>query len=347
MRYLKCSSCDRQFPAAQMFTYDDAPVCEPCGDRLVVEAHAKHYRPQVRRILDPTICSRCKMDNGDTDLRLIGGSPFCPRCGAALYAYPFPTWLKASFAGLLLLLAFALWHDAPYFAAGRHLAAARRDMARENYKSAALHFASVLAVKPTEQDVVLLGAKAALKTGDVASAQQFLQLRERYDDDALFAEVNGTWERALRALSKADSASKLAQANPPRTADADRLMREAAREYPEAPGLAAAALSITANDAFDHKDWDLFLSASRQALAVLPDQPRLIAGVASALACKYAVTGDQAFRVEAESLLARAAALSESPEQKAAYTEYAERIRYRLTSRVIIDQAEYNRRFRQ
>lgn len=344
MRHLKCSSCGRQLPSAEMFTYDDAPVCEPCGDRLVVEARAKHYRPDVRRISDPTICSRCKADNGDTAFRLIGGAPFCPRCGAALYAYPFPAWLKASFAGLLALLAFALWHEAPYFTAGRELAAARRDMARDDYKSAVIHFAQVLPVHPTEQDVVLQGAKAYLKTGDVVGAQQFLQLRERYDDDALFAEVNGAWERAGRAFAKVDSATKLAEAN--RTAEANRLMIAAAHEYPEAPVLTAAALGIKANDAFDRKDWDVFLSASREALAAMPDQPRLIAGVASALACKYAVTGDPAFRVEAESLLARAAALSQSPEQKAAFTEYAERIRYRLTSRVIIDQAEYNSRFR-
>ncbi|MFN2571134.1 MAG: tetratricopeptide repeat protein [Gemmatimonadales bacterium] len=211
MRYLKCSSCSGQFKAGEMFFYDDAPVCEPCGDRLVTEAAARHYKPQVVRILDPTICSRCKTDNGDTDLRLIGAVPFCPSCGAILYAYPFPTWLKASFAALLLLLAFALWRDAPYFSAGRHLAEARRDMARENYTSAAAHFAHVLAVQPTNQEVVLLGAKAYLMTGDVAGARQFLELREQYDDNDFFKEVNGMWDRANGALAKPDSAVSAAK----------------------------------------------------------------------------------------------------------------------------------------
>jgi len=345
MRYLKCSSCGRQLPAAQMFSYDDAPVCEPCGDRMVVEARAKGYKPDVRHMLDATICSRCKTDNGETDFRLIGGSPFCPRCGAALYAYPFPTWLKASFAALLLLLAFALWHDAPYFAAGRHLVAGRRDMARKDYRAAAVHYAMVLPVKPTDQEVVLLGAKASLMTGDVASAQQFLQLREKYEAGALFTEVNRLWNRALHAFAKADSAGKLAKAN--RTVEANRLMAEAAREYPESSPLVVGALLVKGGDAFERKDYDLFLSTSREALALMPDQPRLIAGVASALACKYALTGDATLRVQAESLLAVAGTIAQrSAEEKASYDEYAERIRHRLTSRTIIDQAEYNRRFR-
>ena len=346
MRRLKCSSCAGEFPAASMFSVNDMTVCEPCGDRLVVDAKAKKLKPRVLRIVDATICSRCKKDNGETDFRLIGGSPFCPSCGAALYAYPFPAWLKASFAGLLLLLGFALWHDGPYFAAGRQLIAARRDMDKSDYKSAVTHFAEILPLKPTEQDVILQAARAYLMTGDVAGAGQFLNLREKYEDNAEFKEVNAFWDRANQALVTMDSAQKLAEAN--RTGDATRLMTQASREYPEAVGLRVAVLIYKGGDAFERKDYDLFLSTSREALALMPDTPNILGSVASALACKYALTGDPAFRVEAESLLARAAALSRqgTAEQQAAYTEYAERIQHRLTSRIIIGRDEYNRRFR-
>ena len=346
MRHLKCDSCGAQFPAAQMFGVNDMTVCEPCGDRLLVEAEAKRLKPRVVRIVDATICSRCKRDNGETDFRLIGGAPFCPSCGAALYAYPFPLWLKASFAGLLVLLGIGLWHDGPYFAAGRHLAAARRDMDHNDYKSAATHFAQILPLKPTEQEVILLGAKADLMAGDVPGAAQFLDLREKYDDNALFKEVNGFWERVNRALVKADSARKLAEAN--HTAAASRLMDEAAKEYPEAQALAVGAILYKGSDAFERKDYDTFLTTSRAALALMPDEPRLIAGVASALACKYALTGEPAYRVEAESLLARAGTLSAQrpADEQASHAEYAERIQHRLASRIIIDKDEYDRRFR-
>jgi hypothetical protein len=125
-------------------------------------------------------------------------------------------------------------------------------------------------------------------------------------------------------------------------------MIEAAHEYPEAPGLAVAALVYKGGDAFERKDYDLFLATTREALALMPDEPRLVASVASALACKYAVSGDPAYRVEAESLLARAGTLSaqRSPAEQADHAEYAERIQHRLTSRLIIDRDEYNRRFR-
>jgi hypothetical protein len=346
MRRLKCSSCAGEFPAATMFSVNDMTVCEPCGDRLVVDAEARRLKPRVLRIVDATICSRCKKDNGETDFRLIGGAPFCPSCGAALYAYPFPAWLKASFAGLFLLLAIALWHDGPYFAAGRQLIAARRDMDKSDYTSAVTHFAEILPLKPTEQDVILQAAKAYLMTGDVAGAGQFLDLREKYEDNAEFKEVNAFWDRANGALVKADSAGKLAQAN--RDEEASRLMTAAAREYPEATPLVVAALIYEGGAAFERKDYDLFLSTSREALAHMPDEPRIVASVASALACKYAVTGDPAFRVEAEGLLARAATLSaqRSPDEQAEHAEYAERIQHRLATRIIIDRDEYNRRFR-
>lgn len=346
MRRLKCSSCAGEFPAASMFSVNDVTVCEPCGDRLVVDAKAKKLKPRVFRIVDATICSRCKRDNGETDYRLIGGSPFCPSCGEALYAYPFPIWLKVSFAGLLLLLAFALWHDGPYFAAGRQLIAARRDMDKSDYKSAVTHFAKILPLKPTEQDVILQAARAYLMTGDVGGAGQFLDLRVKYEDNAEFKDVNAFWERANHALVLTDSAHKLAEANRP--VEASRLISQASQGYPEAVGLRVAVLIYKGGDAFERKDYDLFLSTSREALALMPEEPNVVASVASALACKYALTGDPAFRVEAESLLARAGELSRqgTAEEQADHAEYAERIRHRLTSRMIIDRDEYNRRFR-
>ena len=155
MRHLKCSSCGNERPAAEMFNVDGAVVCEPCGDRLVTEAHAAKRKPRVFRVSDPTICTRCKKDFGNTELPLIGGSHFCHECAELIYAYPFPAWLKAGFAALLLLLGFALYRGGPYFAAGRHLVQARRAMDGQHYDSAATHFAAVLPVKPTDQEVIL------------------------------------------------------------------------------------------------------------------------------------------------------------------------------------------------
>jgi tetratricopeptide (TPR) repeat protein/DNA-directed RNA polymerase subunit RPC12/RpoP len=347
MRRLKCSSCAAEFPAGDMFHVDGAEVCERCGDRLLAEnkAKSKDYQPHVWRLTDPTVCSRCKTDYGDKDLPVIGGMPFCANCIPGLYAHPFPVWLKASFSALLVVLAVGLWRGVPYFAAGRHLAQGRRAMDRRDYQTATTHFAAVLPVKPTDQDVVLQGAKAHLMTGDAGGASAFLELRASFEENALFTEVNGLWDRANAAFKKAEDAGKLAESN--RTAEALRLMTEAAREYPQSVALAVAVLSLKGGEAFERKDYDAMLAASREALALVPDNPGRHSAVASALACKYAVTGNSAFRVEAEQLLARAESLAAgSPEAQASLDEYAERIRYRLTSRMIIDKDEYDRRFR-
>ena len=65
--------------------------------------------------------------------------------------------------------------------------------------------------------------------------------------------------------------------------------------------------------------------------------------VASAIACKYAVSGDEKLKAEATDLLAKARAL---PHEEASFKEYEERILHRLNTREVIDRKEYNRRYR-
>ena len=73
----------------------------------------------------------------------------------------------------------------------------------------------------------------------------------------------------------------------------------------------------------------------------------VVAELASALACKYAVTADVSFRDRAVQALEESRSLSKTPEEQKAFKEYSERINHRLTTREIIDKREYDRRFRQ
>jgi len=219
-------------------------------------------------------------------------------------------------------------------------------MDRHDYRTAAGHFAEVVKVKPTEQKVVLSGAKADLLTGDLSGAQQFLKMRQNYEADNLFEEVNGMWKRATDALDKEVEAGKLVESH--QDEKAARLMHEASAEYPESQEMAEAALMLDAGLAFVHKDYDTFLRLSQDTLKNAPDDPNAMGAVASALACKYVVTGNAVFRDQAEEMLARAQTLAErNAESKASFAEYAERIRYRIDKRDIIDKDEYDRRFRQ
>lgn len=93
--------------------------------------------------------------------------------------------------------------------------------------------------------------------------------------------------------------------------------------------------------AFDEGNYDEFLRLAEEHKAAQPTDPMRVAGVASAHACKYAETGDDAFRREALELLAQSHQLGDSPE----LADYDMRIRHRLHSREIIKRDEFLRRF--
>jgi tetratricopeptide (TPR) repeat protein len=328
-----------------MLHLDQGLVCRLCAEARAKEAKTSGRSIQLSRIIDPTICWKCKTDYGEKDLPSIAGVPVCGTCALALYESPFPGWLKASLAALLGLLAVALWTGRPYFTAGRHLMLAERALDQSDFATASVHFGEVLKVGPTDQKVVLLGAKASILSGDPEQGQRFLNQRDSFSMDGLFAEVSGLVDHLTDAFNKAGQAAQ--QDSLGHEEEAARLMNEASRAYPQSRQLAVSALLFDGRVAYDRKDYDALLQVSRDALARLPDNPTLVAGVASALACKYAVTGNPEFRHEAERLLVQARTLSlSSPEEAARFDEYAERIPYRLDSRVIIDKDEYDRRFR-
>src|SRR2546422_7449559 len=104
------------------------------------------------------------------ELQLVGGAPFCANCCQGLYDRPFPQWLKLGLAGAFLRLVFALWHGRSYFTAGRQLVLAERAMDRHDYAQAESRFAEVMKINPSEQEVLLLAAKADLMNGDIRAA---------------------------------------------------------------------------------------------------------------------------------------------------------------------------------
>jgi len=329
-----------------MLVVSGQPICLPCAEKRAGEAKSAGHNLEFARLIDPTICGLCKTDYGSSELPVIGGMPACSNCAKGLYERPYPGWLKLAMAGLLLLLAGSLWRGVPYFKAGRHLVLAERAMDQGDYKTASVHFDEVLKVSPTEQKVLLMGAKANLMIGNVGGAAKFMERRETYPSSDLFTEVNDLGNRAVDAYKKATEAEKLYKAHDEE--GAARLLRQASNEYPQSENFAAAALNLEISVAFNHKDYDSFLRLSQALLDRYPSDPNVVGGVASALACKYAATGDPSYRKQAEEMLEKARLLAlGSPEQKAHFEEYAERINYRLQSRVIIDKPEYDRRFRQ
>jgi ribosomal protein L40E len=129
-------------------------------------------------------------------------------------------------------------------------------------------------------------------------------------------------EEALALLDDIDSLT------PPDMQDSFKLVRMAAELY----------------FAFDQHDYDAFLEKARQREELAPNDGLAVAGVASALACKYVTTGEDEFRILCLDKLAEAEKLAAN-QADSGFEEFQNRIRHRLDSREIISPAEFYQRF--
>jgi len=321
--------------------------CEPCVWKASRDAQAKGEPAEYVSLTDDSVCVRCGASSDTTDFQSVGNQPLCAPCSQLIQDWPYPTWLKAGLALVLILLVVALYNGRKYFHAGRSLYVGERLVDEGRYQQALPYLEETVRVAPESDKAVLLAGRAALLTGRVDIADQVLHGHSggKFEDpDEAFRTVEVLWDKANRAFAKAEEASKLEQQGG-HDADAARLMHEAAALYPQATNLAIAAEMYDEGAAFERKDYDTFLSIAQRQWKLFPG-PETAGVVASALACKFAVTGDEQYKKQSEERLLEAERGSQQPEQKKRFEEYAERIRYRLASRVIIDKPEYDKKFR-
>jgi hypothetical protein len=206
----------------------------------------------------------------------------------------------------------ALVHGRKYFHAGRVMYIGEKLVEKGHYAEALPYLQETLRVAPGSDKAALLAAKAALRSGDVESAHKALQGHNGgYFEDASkpeFKEVDALWNRATGALDKANEAAKL-EGQDGKEIEAARLMHEAASAYPELPVLAFEAEFYEEGAAYVRKDYDAFLAIAEKQWKEQP-VAQTAAAVASALACKYAATGDPSYRQRSEEMLAKSRQLA-------------------------------------
>lgn len=112
---------------------------------------------------------------------------------------------------------------------------------------------------------------------------------------------------------------------------------------PEEPALHRFLLEAEIGAAFDGKDYDLALAKTKELNELMPDEPGLVAKLASMHAAKYAASGEEDHLRQANEMLAKVEQLPGFDTEQ--MQEYAERIRHRLETREIIPLEEYRRRF--
>jgi hypothetical protein len=346
MRSEKCRTCGLEKPLRTMFVVNQQLYCEPCADQAVTQLKQIKAPLQVFRAVDPTICALCGADAGSSEFPKVAGVPFCAVCQEKIYNIGFPAWLKAGLVFTVLLLVFALVHGKRYFQAGREFFQGERMVAGHQYSGAIPRLKAVVGVAPDCEKCVLLLAKAELLNGQPQEGYQTLKAHQNghFKNSDLASEVDGIANRVAKAWDLTQSAVKQYEQK-----EADKALESlhsAEQLYPEWPLLKEQERGIQISQAFDRKDYDAFLQLSEGYWKDHPESAIAAAGVASALAAKYATTGDESYRQKSEEMLEKARPLAHTDEEVKAYQEYAERIQYRLKTREIIDKPEYDRRFR-
>jgi tetratricopeptide (TPR) repeat protein len=113
------------------------------------------------------------------------------------------------------------------------------------------------------------------------------------------------------------------------------------QQLPPTSGIHSLTTQAEIGAAFNKKDYDRFLEKAQELLQQTPQDRTAVAVVASAYACKYAVTGDRQFYDKAMEMLQKADGLKNESDD----STYSERILHRLESREIIDRKEFEKRF--
>lgn len=129
------------------------------------------------------------------------------------------------------------------------------------------------------------------------------------------------------------------------SAEALKLFNFCKANSPSTPALDDVIATAEIGVAFDNKDYDKFLSLAIQKQDKHPDDTSAVAGVASAYACKYAVTGDEQFKQQSLDFLKKSQTMSEKQGALKRFEEYEDRILYRLETREIISRKEFNQKF--
>jgi hypothetical protein len=117
---------------------------------------------------------------------------------------------------------------------------------------------------------------------------------------------------------------------------------------PDEPMLRTLLLQTELSAAFDDKQYDVMVLKALALAEAQPDNRTGKYAVASAYACRWAETGDKAFKEKALEALAEAEKIGggdDNPAVVAAYASFRQRILFRLATREIITTKQFEERF--
>ncbi len=124
--------------------------------------------------------------------------------------------------------------------------------------------------------------------------------------------------------------------------EAKEALKALKAAFPNDPLVDDLLLHVEGSLAFDAQDYDRFLEIELKRLKASPENETAISWVASAHACKFAVTGAEKHRMEAMRLMEK---LEKKAGQEEWFVDFKARMLHRMDSREIITKEEYEKRF--
>jgi CHASE3 domain sensor protein len=349
MSQVTCQGCSRSLSAGEAYQLNEMTYCAACVQAAAQRAKDAGQPVQVTRYVDKSICARCNTYIGQGGGVAVGPAQLCLPCAELVQNWPYPQWLKFSLAVLLVLLVFALYSGRKYFQAGKDLYRGEQLVEQGQYQRALPYLKATVKLAPNSDKGVLLTAKAAILSGDLQTASQALQGHDgghfENADKPEFQEVSSLWKNVNAAIAKLEQAAKL-EAQDGQEVEAAKLVHDAAAMYPQLPNINILVDQYDGGVAFAQKDYDGFLALAQKDWDLLP-AGGTAAMLSSALACKYATTGEAIYRQRSEEMLAKAKELARGDKGSTAnLMEFEQRNRYRLDTRQIITKAQYDKKFR-
>jgi tetratricopeptide (TPR) repeat protein len=385
LRTITCTDCGREFPMNGTLVLSGEPLCRPCLEARWIAAN-KHFPEPPLKAVDPTVCVKCGADHGDQELPQVAGMPVCDECYQKAQNPTFPTWVKMSLAVILALAGFSLAHNWRFFQAYVEAERGKREAQARHYHAAYALLASASRRVPESAELAfrarLIAACVPAEDGNYEQSSRLMAaLAKEYPEQRFLAEQARELSavsyamQAREASKKQDHAQAVALMDkavseyPNPTLQLERDIYQVCYLMDEDRSDEALALARTLPDnvgddkdlqeavnaiigsaergaAFERGDYDTFLAKAKEFQAQHPDEPGAVAQVASALACKYAVTGQEPYKAQALEMLDKAKKLAVQDEDKEGFKEYEERILHRLKTRQVISKREYDRRFR-
>lgn len=171
----------------------------------------------------------------------------------------------------------------------------------------------------------------AYAAGDFESASRRLAAATARVPECSWLEGAATYIEGMRLLAADHNEEALER------------FRAALKNAPPGANIEAMIARSEIGIAYQRKDYRGFLAIAQKQLALAPKSAEAAAEVASAYACLYASEGRDADKDDSLRHLELARGLKEKDAPW--WAEYEQRIRHRLTTKTIIDRAEFVKRY--